>query len=1094
MGEVSIHSFKQVTPDEILEMQKIFEESHFRQQENPISEGYIYDKTDYEKIINHDSNIGRVFFIKDKGDIIGFAFCLDSIDLKSTFDFPIEFIASSLTHEWPFIQDISKIGHFGFVNQLAIKKSHRRKNYSNLILKELFSFYEEKSKAIILATVVHQLQFKLLNILKKQDIIFVDSYIPYSNISNRNENFLWYRIVKILNQQQFYRKINPDTIPETFSTVIPIQLNLTASNINNLISQIDNARIIWSCFFQYKYSVLERIMKGKYYMGYYQPLINIGEENFESVTKSLKKIIHYLNKRDTKASIPSLSQGLTKKSGFEFILVDDDLGKNAFPSFPNPVIFNVKKLSYNQLEKLNVEINSEKDIKNWNYWIELHKEMYNADKLTMRKSERWCHAVIPISFSGGGVIGMMFTFLFKPDSKNDRRINDLAYTISDAFAKNMFNIILKIQQKEMVANFMKFAISTVMSRNLSHNFGSHILAKLSSPSLISKIIEKKRLKPSEQIADFNSYLRTRMDFIADVSTSEPVNSISRNLNMQVLERFRNTLLVKKYISGTSLERVSIEYVNKISKVPSKDDVVVQIPNGTLGEHALFIIIENIIRNSIKHEKPTTIRELKITVEVSKYSKNNRSRGYSLRIYDNILRITKDTRELVSKLNHEYINRSIIKEKHRIRSAGWGILEMKVAACYLRKKHPAKYVDIDVSPAILKAVKVSVHRTNFLDKSKGGSFLGFDIYLKKPREVLFLDSKGVVRPNNEQEWINRGIKIINPIKRRGNSFETQTHEIVISFDCLDREEVEEEKIYPLRWIYLNNYKEQGMIVNEFNVDIEKGILTTWKFWLRTFLKRKEVTTTIDLTFYIDNKKVTNYVFLSDSDTIYKNKVKIIYDHHGNNSPSIDLSSTSYYEAFNSNSPTGILLLNINSLNTYKKERLFLELIESALTNILIIDERIQQGLYESSARLNSKDIPISFEELEQLNIHVPTHNDFNMFSESFGVKEKPAFVKWVQEKELQNAADFIVIHQGIIERMVGTSRELIQSFISELKSIINSHAEIVITSGRGKPHELPKNILFLNYSNIALNILEQRSKYHLCQILFSARARFNHDEL
>ena len=49
---------------------------------------------------------------------------------------------------------------------------------------------------------------------------------------------------------------------------------------------------------------------------------------------------------------------------------------------------------------------------------------------------------------------------------------------------------------------------------------------------------------------------------------------------------------------------------------------------------------------------------------------------------------------------------------------------------------------------------------------------------------------------------------------------------------------------------------------------------------------------------------------------------------------------------------------------------------------------------------------------------------------------------------------------------------------------------IITSGRGKPHNLPDDIRYVNFSTIYQYLTVQRNKYALTEALFSARKQTN----
>ena len=66
---------------------------------------------------------------------------------------------------------------------------------------------------------------------------------------------------------------------------------------------------------------------------------------------------------------------------------------------------------------------------------------------------------------------------------------------------------------------LRSAVSSIMGRNMSHNIGSHVLARYSS-----KIKEDRGLVATgkaDHRSDFLAYLQRRMDFLAEIATSDP---------------------------------------------------------------------------------------------------------------------------------------------------------------------------------------------------------------------------------------------------------------------------------------------------------------------------------------------------------------------------------------------------------------------------------------------------------------------------------------------------------------------------------------------------------------------------------------------
>lgn len=184
-------------------------------------------------------------------------------------------------------------------------------------------------------------------------------------------------------------------------------------------------------------------------------------------------------------------------------------------------------------------------------------------------------------------------------------------------------------------NSIRSAISAIMSRNMSHNIGSHVLADL---------VAKMNFHSKDELSHFFRYLQNRMDFIAQITTDFPEWSYPTYFNKELMKIFfENFLLLNRIGVSEGLEAYSWpdnhEWKHAVMrgkiivrtclarrdcfalqrskdiKIPSVPkwiineyhmgdlsiDLQLAIPGGIVGYHAFYIIIENIIRNSAKHD-------------------------------------------------------------------------------------------------------------------------------------------------------------------------------------------------------------------------------------------------------------------------------------------------------------------------------------------------------------------------------------------------------------------------------------------------------------------------------------------------------------
>ena len=200
----------------------------------------------------------------------------------------------------------------------------------------------------------------------------------------------------------------------------------------------------------------------------------------------------------------------------------------------------------------------------------------------------------------------------------------------------------KRAQRKIIESSLKSAIGSIMSRNGSHNIGSHVLAALS---------HNVGTMPDDQM--LYQYIQHRMDYIATATTERPswcqstmfvgemvkrflsqrhlLNFICKSEGLRGYEFQSDTakaktmggrirlhvrkVSVKKAVESDGRARVELDEVVRdfikygdwhgtgceSKPIDLNGDVSLAIPGGIVGQHAFFTIIENIIRNSAKHD-------------------------------------------------------------------------------------------------------------------------------------------------------------------------------------------------------------------------------------------------------------------------------------------------------------------------------------------------------------------------------------------------------------------------------------------------------------------------------------------------------------
>lgn len=321
-----------------------------------------------------------------------------------------------------------------------------------------------------------------------------------------------------------------------------------------------------------------------------------------------------------------------------------------------------------------------------------------------------------------------FGFVYSLERESDRLSRNIfGYDIFNEIVETyaLYSMGSKWAQKakfDMQREAMKSAVSTIMARNMSHNVGSHILDSLSTESI----------SVSEDRVLFK-YIQQRMDYIAQISTEIPewtssawfVSNIMRGFYKQkhLLDYIAKSEGLSGYYWGEEEKdnKIIIKLETKdndrgewITIIPKEDsvsnmkDIQLAIPGGVIGYHAFYTILENIIRNSAKHDWSKEKQgNLEITIQIE----DSPDEDYVLfRIFDNVTNVYKDSEadgnSLVEQLKdvlredfcndkqkmplHQKINcylvDSLIDEgSGNLKRENWGIAEMEISAGYLNQR-------------------------------------------------------------------------------------------------------------------------------------------------------------------------------------------------------------------------------------------------------------------------------------------------------------------------------------------------------------------------------------------------------------------------
>lgn len=264
-----------------------------------------------------------------------------------------------------------------------------------------------------------------------------------------------------------------------------------------------------------------------------------------------------------------------------------------------------------------------------------------------------------------GVLGLYFRDKeqYKPFRESYSKFK---YTVCGVVAP----YVMREYYYTQIAHATKSAIGSIMSRNGSHNIGSHVLSALS---------HSVGVRPDDRV--LYKYIQHRMDYVATVTTDFPTWSSPTWFVRDLMRRFYMQKNLLEYIAaseglgayhfqdghgnkipagcrqegkltfriiGTTIDsngervadkKIIISERYDEAKNRFEDDFQLAIPGGVVGQQAFFTILENIIRNSAKHswsdaKMRNGEKNLEITIEFTNDHRHN-DQEIEFIIWDNI---------------------------------------------------------------------------------------------------------------------------------------------------------------------------------------------------------------------------------------------------------------------------------------------------------------------------------------------------------------------------------------------------------------------------------------------------------------------------
>lgn len=259
---------------------------------------------------------------------------------------------------------------------------------------------------------------------------------------------------------------------------------------------------------------------------------------------------------------------------------------------------------------------------------------FSETKLEQKYSTIYYNFLIPVNFSKNL---SKSAFIFSSMNEiEDIKFSNILYVLQFIFSKDVLNRLKESQ--------IKSAIASIMSRNMSHNLGSHILSGTKAEiAKYNYILNRGQVLGTYRLFQ---YIQERMDFLSVIINHEPSHkefNAPLNLKADILDEFAIDGRGKRHNSSNDLcssfllthivssEKITRDIDNKdylnieiqlLKKERINNSIIFKcftslangdnnsnefneinfsVPLGVNSRHAFLTILENYIRNIAKHK-------------------------------------------------------------------------------------------------------------------------------------------------------------------------------------------------------------------------------------------------------------------------------------------------------------------------------------------------------------------------------------------------------------------------------------------------------------------------------------------------------------
>lgn len=714
---------------------------------------------------------------------------------------------------------------------------------------------------------------------------------------------------------------------------------------------------------------------------------------------------------------------------------------------------------------------------------------------------------------------------------------------------------------------IKSAKAAIMSRNMSHNLGSHYIAN--TKNYISNLANAKNDSDLRGLTHLLQYIQERMDYIATVISNDVYPLGALNIKSQIFdeltiddcgerhgEKYITTNFLLKYIvfsekysrvntDNSKLKnlRIEINYPEVVSKNSGKkidpiftgkkdrkeieeslklelSKLNIAVPCGIMARHALFNIIENIIRNSAKHNKENSESELVIRLTLKEVDRES----LKISIHDN--------RGGYDSLIGEYKDGVIanrLKELRFLEADGSlnknnkGLKEMIISALWLKNKDVGEVMTrIDNATDGEEKYKIITQECLDIERSTDGH-LSYVLVLPIYQEVMSIkdylnDRKTlltklnniyadvVTGPSKESDKLEKSfddifprylvedekVEVMPSVEKLKNTICQNLH---ISMDDFDKYTIHIDKV-----VTGNPYKDIKGVENEMLENpTDKQICFITHFDTQNDNQKKETLEKYKQVAYLDSISGENFTSTLVSPDFLRDeylKCKVIESAL----TKIAIIDERIYEKFAPNEKTEQLsVLNelqkdVSDKNIQSVHEL-ISLIENYYSSMFAEEKLVIKQLLEEkdlSAHLEENDVNSA------LNILCPVGLQQNVLDKRgiyvYTIETNPKgdnIIKDISGRTTKLGSDislqkvlFLTIHLGLIEKCKNEGG--VKGLMEDIKIHFPDVKYIAIHSGRGN-YSADLSADLKDYCFITLSALEaaiNNSKYMLSQLFYN----------